>query len=72
MMEYDISVKIEKEDKTIFNDSVNRPYRMKLFASDKGPEELPQRGDKGQRIKNKAICKYCAYREICPEEENKI
>lgn len=70
-MDYGVNVKIEIEDGSYINDSANSPYRMKLFAADKGPEELSQ-CDKKQGMKNKAICKYCIHYESCLEEENKI
>lgn len=66
MMKYSLNVKIEIEDETIFNDSVKCSYTPKVFTAPNGPEELPWL-DKKQRMKNKAICKYCTYRECCLE-----
>ena len=33
-----VNISIEIEDEAVFSDSVNNPYRMKLFTVDKGPE----------------------------------
>ena len=67
-------IKIEIEDRTAFNDSMDHhPYRMKLFTSDKGSEELSKCDNKKQIMESKAaICSYCIHRETCLEEENKI